>query len=526
MIELQNIHKHFGKVKALQGVSLTVAAGSIHGVVGENGAGKSTLMKALTGYIGRTSGSILFNGQEVNLRAPKDARSLGIGMLYQEPLDFLQLSVLDNFMAGAARFDRSTMAAALNDLTNRFGFELDPDSALQRLTVGERQQLELLRLIHDGVRVLILDEPTTGISEHQQELLFAALRALKEDGCAIILVSHKLSEVDTLCDRVSILRHGKIVGEQEHPFERKSILQAMFGALPEQTDQETNTRKSNDKEILSFVDVCSSAGRAGLEHVSITVKQGEIIGLAGLDGSGQSAFLRIAANLMDPDAGTVARFDQPHGQNNSTTVPRRSPALWAINKMGARCRHRIAQGAGLLQGKKRQQEQIVFLPADRLSEGLISGLSIREHLLLAGDTPLFMIPATGRQKAEQAINTFNILGQPETTADDLSGGNQQRLLLSLMPPDARLILMENPTRGLDVQSGAWTWQHLRRHLPENGAIIFASPDLEEIMEHASRALVFFDGRIILNKPVSDTSFAEISQAITGQVDAGQTEEAA
>ena len=509
MIELRNIHKHFGKVKALQGVSLNVAAGSIHGVVGENGAGKSTLMKVLTGYIGRTSGSILFDGQEVNLRTPKDARSLGIGMLYQEPLDFLQLSVLDNFMAGAARFDRSDMATALHDLTGRFGFELDPDSALQRLTVGERQQLELLRLINDGVRALILDEPTTGISEQQQELLFAALVALKEDGCAIILVSHKLSEVDTLCDRVSILRHGRIVGDQEQPFEREAILHAMFGDLPEQTVPASREQKTSNKKIISFARVCSSVGRAGLDHITIDVQEGEVVGLAGLDGSGQSAFLKIAANLEEPESGMVTRFGQ-------------SPAE---NTIGAQFRHRIARRAGFLQGQgqQRKQKKIVFLPADRLSEGLISGLSIREHLLLAGDTPLFMTPTSGRQEAEQAINTFNILGQAETTADDLSGGNQQRLLLSLMPPDARLILLENPTRGLDVQSGAWTWQHLRRHLPDNGAIIFASPDLEEIMEHADRTLVFFDGRIILDKLVKDTSFGEISQAITGQVDIGHAE---
>ncbi len=187
MIELRDIHKHFGTIKALQGVSLKVAAGSIHGVVGENGAGKSTLMKVLTGYIARTSGSVLFDKQEVDLHTPKDARALGIGMLYQEPLDFLQLSVLDNFMAGAPRFDRQVMRSALLDLTSRFGFELEPDCPLQWLTVGERQQLELLRLIHEGTRVLILDEPTTGISEHQQDLLFAALRSLKEEGCAITL---------------------------------------------------------------------------------------------------------------------------------------------------------------------------------------------------------------------------------------------------------------------------------------------------------------------------------------------------
>ena len=289
MIELRDIHKHFGTVKALQGVGLKVAAGSIHGVVGENGAGKSTLMKVLTGYIARTSGSILFNGQEVGLRTPKDAQTLGIGMLYQEPLDFLQLSVLDNFMAGAPRFDQQAMRSALLDLTSRFGFKLDPDCPLQRLTVGERQQLELLRLIHEGTRVLILDEPTTGISDRQQELLFAALRSLKGEGCAIILVSHKLSEIETLCDRVSVLRHGRIAGHQELPFNTENLLQAMFDTLPKH--ESPPEAHIGGPKILSFENVCSSTGRSGLDHVSVSVCEGEIIGLAGLDGSGQSVFL-------------------------------------------------------------------------------------------------------------------------------------------------------------------------------------------------------------------------------------------
>ncbi len=476
MIELRDIEKHFGRVRALQGVSLEVAAGSIHGIVGENGAGKSTLMKVLTGYLHRTAGTIVFQGREINLRTPMDARRLGIGMLYQEPLDFLQLSVLDNFMAGAPRFERSFMRTTLAELSNRFGFELDPDSPLERLTVGERQQLELLRLIHDGTRVLILDEPTTGISEKQQALLFHALAELKEEGCSIILVSHKLAEVESLCDRVSVLRKGRIVGHQERPFDRDRLLTAMFDTLPERGD--SPEVRVGGEEILRFDTVCSSVGRSGLDHVSISFKEGEVVGLAGLDGSGQSVFLKIAGRLLEPDSGVVQRF---HGREDS------------------------------------HSKQTVFLPADRLTEGLIPGMSIREHLLLATDTPLFLTPATGKKAALEAINRFNILGRPETEADGLSGGNQQRLLLALMPPAARLILMENPTRGLDVNSGAWTWRHLLHQLPDNGAILFASPDLEEIMEHAARVLVFFDGRIILDKTTRQTDFDEVSRAVTGEV---------
>jgi simple sugar transport system ATP-binding protein len=159
----------------------------------------------------------------------------------------------------------------------------------------------------------------------------------------------------------------------------------------------------------------------------------------------------------------------------------------------------------------------VFLPADRLREGLIAGLSIREHHLLSGKPPFFLSNASGRDIADQAIDTYSILGTTETPAEGLSGGNQQRLLLSLIPNGARLILLENPTRGLDVQSGQWTWQNLRNRLPENGAIVFASPDLEEILEQSTRILVFFNGRIILDRATEQTDYQEISRAVTGRV---------
>jgi len=474
MIFLQNIHKQFGTVNALQGVSLTVEPGSIHGIIGENGAGKSTLMKILTGFISRTSGTISFENNEVNLQSPQEARDLGIGMLYQEPLDFPQLSVLDNFMAASADSSPSRQRQVLARLCAKFRFELDPAARQEKLTVGERQQVELMRLIRDQCKVLILDEPTTGISVAQQDLLFAALDQLRHEGTAIILVSHKLAEIHSLCDRVTVLRHGKLAGEQERPFDEDGLLQAMFDTLPSKTAPPP--QKKTGPSILTMNQVVTTAGRVGLNRVSVDIREGEMIGLAGLDGSGQSVFLQMAYGLLTPEQGKV-------------TTPLHEEDL----------------------------VMRVFLPADRLREGLIAGLSIREHHLLAGEGSFLLTGSSGRARAERAINTFSILGKPETTAEGLSGGNQQRLLLSLIPERARLILLENPTRGLDVQSGRWTWEYLRSHLPEDGAIIFASPDLEEIMEQATRVLVFFNGRIILDRPTSQTSYQEVSRAITGQV---------
>ncbi|MBN2122958.1 MAG: ATP-binding cassette domain-containing protein, partial [Deltaproteobacteria bacterium] len=193
-IELQGIHKHFGAVRANDGISMDIPEGSIHGILGENGAGKSTLMKVLSGYMERTSGAILVNGRPVELQGPSQATALGIGMLYQDPLDFPPLSVLENFAAGLTHgftLDRARLRKQLLDSSRHFGFSLDPDSELRSLTVGERQQLEMVRLLVLGVEVLILDEPTTGISSLQKQVLFGALRRLAEQGKTILLVSHK-----------------------------------------------------------------------------------------------------------------------------------------------------------------------------------------------------------------------------------------------------------------------------------------------------------------------------------------------
>jgi len=478
MIELTGISKKFGHIQALREVSIRVRAGSIHGIIGENGAGKSTLMKILTGFIKKSAGRILLDGHEVELKTPRQAREAGIGMLYQEPLDFPRLSVLENFMAAAVDGNPGRQQKNLASLCARFGFTITPNARQESLTVGERQQVELMRLIRDECRILILDEPTTGISARQQELLFGALRQLRDQGAAILLVSHKLGEIHALCDRVSVLRQGSLAGEQEAPFDEEALLQAMFDTLPDPPARPEE--RPTGAPILTVEHLFVDSGRAGLRDVDLSVFEGEIVGLAGLDGQGQAVFLRVAAGLLTPDQGSL-----------------RTP---------------LAD-----EGPDRR----VFLPADRLGEGLVAGLTIREHHLLADAPPFFIGSRTGRSETDQAIATYSILGTGQSKAEDLSGGNQQRLLLSLIPEQARLILLEQPTRGLDVQSGQWTWQHLRDHLPENGAIMFVSPDIEEIMAQSTRVLVFFGGHILLDRPVAATDYQEISQAITGRKPATQ-----
>ena len=214
-IELREIHKYYGLIKANHGVNLTIEPGVIHGILGENGAGKTTLMKILAGYTRKTSGTILVDHFPVNYKTPAQASELGIGMLYQDPLDFSLLSLLDNFMLGQTTGivnQKKSFRKIFEETANSFNFSLQPDTFVKHLTIGERQQLEILRLLARGIQVLILDEPTTGITSLQKETLFQALKKLASEGKSVILVSHKLEDVQALCDKITVLRQGIIAG--------------------------------------------------------------------------------------------------------------------------------------------------------------------------------------------------------------------------------------------------------------------------------------------------------------------------
>ena len=231
-IEVEDVHKHFGAVRANDGVSLIVVQGTIHGILGENGAGKTTLMKILSGYQPCDSGRVKVDGREVCFSSPAEAISAGIGMLHQDPLDVPPMSVLDNFVLGHSHgmlVHRASARRALERQCQRLGYRLNPNARTASLTVGERQQLEMARLLALGVRTIILDEPTTGISAPQKELLFEILHRLADDGMSVIFVSHKLDEVEALCSRATILRQGIVAGEATAPFDQRDLVRMMFG---------------------------------------------------------------------------------------------------------------------------------------------------------------------------------------------------------------------------------------------------------------------------------------------------------
>jgi simple sugar transport system ATP-binding protein len=481
-LELRAIHKNFGTVRANDGVSLTVERGSLHGLLGENGAGKSTLMKVLSGFIEADSGQVLLEGDTVALTSPRDAIAAGIGMLHQDPLVFLPFSVLDNFLLGSPETsDRSAAKAELERLSRTFGFAFDPDAPARSLTVGERQQLEIVRLLSLGARVLILDEPTTGISASQQAMLFDTLRTLAAEGMIVIFVSHKLEEVEALCDRVTVMRRGQNVGEVPLPVPEERLVEMMFGHPVEVAERSPG---SPGEVALELVGIDATDRLTALEGLSIEVRQGEVIGLAGLEGSGQRTLLRTCAGLIAPTAGTI-RCD---GVDITT-----------------RGYH------------ERLDARIHYVPAGRLEEGLIQGITVAEHFLLCGHQKGLVVdwPAA-RREAMGKIAEHAIVATTESGAESLSGGNQQRLLLAMMPDEIKVLLMEHPTRGLDIASADWVWTRLLDRVATGTAIVFSSADLDELLRYSDRIVVFFAGRVFKVLEARETDSTRLAHLIGGR----------
>jgi general nucleoside transport system ATP-binding protein len=486
-LELRDIHKRFGPVRANDGVSLSIATGSLHGLLGENGAGKSTLMKVLSGFYVADSGEVMLDGTRIELGSPDAAIKAGIGMLHQDPLVFLPMSVLDNFVLaspGPLRLDRRRARQDVLELRDRFGFGFDLDAPARTLTVGERQQLEITRLLWLGARILILDEPTTGISADQRDLLFATLRALAAEGMSVIFVSHKLEEIEELCEQVTVMRQGEVVGTTEMPVPPSELVSMMFGepiAIADRQDVALG------EPVLEMRGVTIEERLLRLDAISLEVRGGEVIGLAGLEGSGQRTFLRGISGLVPPSAGSVAV--------NGTDVT------------GSSYRAHLDHGIG-------------YLPAGRLEEGLVEGLSITEHLILADRRARGFFIDWGRARAasRETIGHFSIKGTEASAVESLSGGNQQRLLLAMLPPRLGLLLMEHPTRGLDLESSDWVWRQLLARREDGTAIIFASADLDELLRYSDRILVFFSGRVLAELDARTTTLDEIGHLIGGRTD--------
>lgn len=494
-IELRNIHKRFGAVHANDAINASFRHGRIVGILGENGAGKSTLMKILSGFQPADEGDILIDGAVIAYDGPTAAIACGIGMLQQDPLDVGAFTVLENFIYGSGggiALKRAQAEAQLEALSARFGFSLDAHQPIESLLIAQRQQLEIVRLLALGVQTLILDEPTTGISAEQKDILFNALRRLAHDeGLVVLLVSHKLEDVIDLCDEVVVLRGGRNVGAMAMPASgrgltsvviaetKRQLVTLMFG---EALAAQSRPRFALGAPALAAEALVAQDQRLDMQPISLTARAGEVIGLAGLDGSGQELFMRACARLGRVASGSL-EFD----------------------------------GRSSLKLSYRQlfRRGCIFAAAGRLEEGLIAGLTLSEHSALVADDKLQIDWKAVEKQTSSRIERYRVKGRAGDAIEQLSGGNQQRLLISLLPDAPKLLILEQPTRGLDVDSARWIWTQLLARCQRGAAILFNSSDLEELVTYSDRIFVFYAGRAHEVPAVSSTTIDELGHMIGG-----------
>jgi ABC-type sugar transport system ATPase subunit len=490
-LEMTGITKRFPGVQALAGVDLRVSSGHIHAVVGENGAGKSTLMKILAGAYGADAGSIVMEGRPVAFSSPHESQALGVGMVFQELNLVADLSVAENIYLGRQpirRFgivDRRGLREQATALLASLGAPIDATSLVRDLSVGQQQMVEIAKVYSQDPRILVLDEPTSALTEHETDILFATLRRLRSEGIAIIFISHRLKEVLAIADEVTVLRDGKLVGSRPiGELTAAEIVKMMVG------------RDVSDlfpKAVVDIGDVVLEVrgySRSGVfSDVSFTVRAGEVLGLAGLVGAGRTEVARSIFGLDPHDAGEV-RID---GQRVRVRGPR--DAVKA--HMG-------------------------YVPEDRKKDGLVLGLSVRSNTVLSVLSDLARVGWITRRMetptVDAMIERFRLRPpDPERTVATLSGGNQQKVVMGRWTvATPRVLFLDEPTRGVDVGAKAEIHQLMGELARQGVAIVMISSELPEILSASDRILVLHEGRITAELPRAEATEERIMMAATGQ----------
>lgn len=476
-IEFVGINKFFGSVHANCDIQLNVATGSIHGIVGENGAGKSTLMSILYGYYEATSGTIRINGHNARITSPSAAIQLGIGMVHQHFMLIETFTVLENILLGAEggyllAKGRKDMRAKLRHFGERYGLIVDPDARIADLGVGMRQRVEILKALMRGANILILDEPTAVLTPDEADGLFIMLRRLRDEGKTILIITHKLREIMDLTDHVSVMRHGRMVGQfLTAQTSMDELAKAMVGRKIDLNSQKSPARPGPVMLDVRDLVVRDAKGTIRVDHVSLTLHAGEIVGLAGVAGNGQSELLQALAGMRAIESGSLILEDEV--QN-----------IYHINP-------RQMRRAGLM-----------HVPEDRHHHGLVMNFDACESAILGfhhDETYGRGLLDRSAVKSALAIEmeTYDIRPRnPRLSTKSFSGGNQQKIVLSReIEREPKILLIGQPTRGVDVGAIEFIHNRLLKLRDEGKAILLVSVELDEIIALSDRILVMCDGKI-------------------------------
>ncbi len=478
-IELKNITKTFGNIVANKDVNLTVNRGEILSILGENGSGKTTLMNIISGIYFPDHGQIYIDGNEVVIRSPKDSFDYKIGMIHQHFKLVDVFSAAENIILGikdGEKFNLKKSKARITDICNKYGFDLDPDKKIYNMSVSEKQTVEIIKVLYRGADILILDEPTAVLTPQETEKLFNVLRKMKEDGKSIIIITHKLHEVLSLSDKVAVLRKGEYIGTVITSEVDESVLTEMMVGKKINLDiDRAETENSQDRLIISGLNIESKSGVKVLSDISFTAKSGEILGIAGIAGSGQKELLEAIAGLQKTDSGTIIYNNPKTGKEDN--LKDKTPIQ--IRELGVR---------------------LSFVPEDRLGMGLVGNMDIIDNMMLRsyrkGKT-VFLERKKPKELAKKIINDLEVVTPSASTpVRRLSGGNVQKVLVGREISSSPTVLMAAyPVRGLDINSSYLIYNLLNEQKKNGVAVIFVGEDLDVLLELCDRILVLSSGSI-------------------------------
>ena len=468
LVVMEDVTKRFPGVVANDNVSLELRAGEIHALVGENGAGKSTLMRVLYGIYPSDGGRIVVRGKELKLSSPRVAIANGIGMVHQHFVLVDPFTVTENIILGdegSRRLDLPAANERVKELAASFGFSVDPTARVEDLSVGEEQRVEILKALYRGVEILILDEPTAVLTPQETRELFGNLLRLRESGKTIVFISHKLDEVLEIADRITVLHHGKVVGETTPADTSKEQLAEMMVGRPVLFRLEKPTVEPGEP-ILQVVGL--TGGR--LRGVDLQVRGGEIVGVAGVEGNGQRELAEALIGLTPPGAGHVL-------------LEGKDIAGWSVEEI---------RNAG-----------VGFIPEDRHEQGLVLGMSLWENAILGRQDDaefsgrIVLLIRKIKELAADLIRRFDVRARNiNVNAGTLSGGNQQKLILAReLETDPRLLVAAQPTRGLDVGAIEFVWKQILEQKAQGRAVLLISAELDEIYALSDRIVTLYEGRI-------------------------------